>query len=251
MEQTTKNLDNRNIKKIKKNIINISINTNSAHIGSNLSCLEILYSIFKINKKKDNVILSKGHAAIAYYAVLEHFKILEKKYINNFLKKNSVLWSHISSNKKLGFQYSFGSLGYGLGISAGLAYKTKKKVYCILSDGELNEGSVWESLLFISHHKLNNLIILLDNNKLQSFGFTKDVLNIKINQLHKLLNFKILQCNGHSIREIIKCIKHKNKKPKIIICHTVKGKGIKRIENKLASHYHAPILNDLNYYNEK
>jgi transketolase len=239
-------MDNNNLTILRKDIINISIETNSAHIGSNLSCLEILYSIFKVNKKIDNVIFSKGHAAISYYVTLVHFKLLKKEFIKNFLKKNSTLWSHVSSNNKLGFKYSFGSLGYGLGISAGLAYENKKKrIYCVLSDGELNEGSVWESLLFISHHKLNNLIIFIDNNKLQSFGYTKEILNINFRNINKVLNFTILECNGHSTKQIIKNIKYKSQKPKIIICHTIKGKGIKRIENKVASHYHAPNLNDL------
>lgn len=230
---------------IRKNIIQLSYNTKSAHLGSSLSCVEILVSILtEFKTKTDELIFSKGHAALSYYSALIEFNYLGKSLLKNFLTKGSKFWSHITKQEnKIFFKYSFGSLGYGLGITAGIAYlkKIKKKngrVFCVISDGELNEGSIWEAILFISHHKLNNIIILIDKNSWQSFGRTKDIINLKnLKKKLECFDFDVYEIDGHSIHNLLEVIKKKTRLPKIIICNTVKGKGIKRIENKLSSHY--------------
>lgn len=237
---------------IRRKIIKLSYDTKSAHLGSSLSCVEMLISVLlEFKKKEDELIFSKGHAALAYYCALNEFNYLDDSPILNFLKKGTNLWSHITKQNHSFFKYSFGALGYGLGISAGIGYfmkikKKKGKVFCILSDGELNEGSIWESLLFISHHKLNNIVILIDKNLWQSFGRTKDIINLG-NLKSKFKNFKFdtFEVNGHSINSIRKIIKRKKNLPKIIICKTIKGKGIKRIEDKLSSHYYPAQKEDL------
>ena len=236
------------IKKLRKKIIEISYIKKSAHLGSSLSCLEILFACFlEYKRKRCEIILSKGHAALGYYVVFEEFS--KKIKASNFISDKSNLWGHItkSSKKNSLLKFGFGSLGYGLGISAGLAYSNKnKKVLTIVSDGELNEGSFWESLFFVHHHKLKNLVLLIDYNKVQSFGFCKDIIDFKkIKNLFKNYNFFVTQINGHSINEISKQIKLQTKLPKIIICNTVKGKGIKRIENTIASHYKPALLSDI------
>lgn len=236
------------IKKLRRKIIEISYKRKSAHLGSSLSCLEILFACFLENKKnKCDIILSKGHAALAYYVVLEEFS--KKFNASNFILDKSNLWGHItkSSNKNNFLKFGFGSLGYGLGISAGLAYSNrKKKVLTIVSDGELNEGSFWESLFFVHHHKLKNLTLLIDYNQIQSFGFCKDIIDFKnIKNLFKNYNFFVSQINGHNLNMISKKIKLKTKLPKIIICNTVKGKGIGRIENTIVSHYKPALLSDI------
>ena len=238
---------NEIITKLRKRIIEISYKRKSAHLGSSLSCLEILFVCFLQNKKNNcEIILSKGHAALAYYVVLEEFS--KKFNASNFILDKSNLWGHItkSSNKNNFLKFGFGSLGYGLGISAGLAYSNrKKKVLTIVSDGELNEGSFWESLFFVHHHKLKNLILLIDYNKIQSFGFCKDIIDFKeIKNLFKNYNFFVTQINGHDVNSILKKINLKTNYPKIIICNTVKGKGISRIENTIASHYKPALLSD-------
>lgn len=236
------------IKKLRKKIIEISYIKKSAHLGSSLSCLEILFACFlEYKRERCEIILSKGHAALGYYVVFEEF--LKKIKASNFISDKSNLWGHItkSSNKNSLLKFGFGSLGYGLGISAGLAYSNKnKKVLTIVSDGELNEGSFWESLFFVHHHKLQNLVLLIDYNKIQSFGFCKDIIDFKkIKNLFKNFNFSVTQINGHSINEISKQIKLQTKLPKIIICNTVKGKGIGRIENTIDSHYKPALLSDI------
>jgi transketolase len=180
---------------------------------------------------------------MAYYSVLFEFKKISRNYINNYLQTKSKLWGHVTRMKHKNFKFSFGSLGYGPGIAAGLAlgYKLKSNnntIFCIISDGELNEGSIWESLSFISHHKLKNIIILLDKNNIQSFGFTKKIIfypNLK--KVFSSLGFYTTEVDGHNVSKIYELIVKKKNKPKVIICNTIKGKGIPEIQNKLSSHY--------------
>jgi transketolase len=238
---------------IRKNIIQLSYKTNSPHLGSSLSSVEILVSIlneFKI--RDDELIFSKGHAALCFYSSLVEFHYLKKSSLKIFLNRGTKLWSHITKEKKNPFfKYSFGSLGYGPGISAGIAYlkKIKKKsgkIYCVISDGELNEGSIWEAILFISHYKLNNIVIFVDKNSWQSFGRTREILNLgNLKKKFQCFNFDTYEINGHSTSKIISSIKKKTKLPKIIICNTIKGKGVKRIEDKLSSHYYPAREEDL------
>ena len=231
---------------IRKKIIEEAYIQKSAHLGSNLSCVEILMACFEYNKKKNiEVVLSKGHAALSYYVILNHYKHL--KSYKGFTKKQN-LWGHISRNQNNQFlKFGFGSLGYGLGISAGLAISAKnKKVACIISDGELNEGSIWESLFFIKHHKLRNILIFIDKNNIQSFGKTKDVINLgNLNKIFTSLDFKVLQIDGHNVGKILKVFSNKTIKPTIVICETVKGKGLARYENEVFSHYKPPLKTDL------
>lgn len=238
------------IKKIRADIIKTSYMKRSAHLGSNLSMVEILSACFEFYKKqKCEIVVSKGHAALSFYKTLYYYKFL-KKY--DFLRKSSKFWGHINRDEKNKFlKFSFGSLGYGLGISAGLSYSNrKKKVICICSDGEINEGSFWESLMFISHHKLKNITLIIDNNKIQSFGYCKEIIDLKDQKkIFKTFNFEVYKCDGHNFQQIMSVLQKKNLLPKILICNTVKGKGISRIENTVSSHYHPPKIEDLK--NEK
>jgi transketolase len=240
------NYINKKIKEIKKNIVGLSYDSGSAHLGSSLSCIEILLAcfIYKSKKKNTEIIFSKGHAAMAYYALLFSFKVINKHQLKNYLKNNSKLWAHITRKKNNEyFKFSFGSLGYGLGICAGLGVASKilnkkKKLFCILSDGELNEGSIWEALLFISHHQLKNFFILIDSNKIQSFGRTKDIINISnLDKILSNLNFVVKTINGHDVSKIFSVLDKNFSKPVVLICNTVKGNGIKEIEDTISSHY--------------
>jgi len=253
----TRKLINKKIYEIRRNIIKLSFKSNSAHLGSSLSVVEIIFAClyFKIkNKITTEIIFSKGHAAMAYYASLYQFKLIRKKLLDDYLKENSTLWAHISKKNNQYFKFSFGSLGYGLGISAGisLGYKTKgkkSKIFCILSDGELNEGSIWESLMFISHHNLKNITILIDSNKIQRFGRTEEVINLKhIKKVFKNLNYHVHTVNGHNFEDIYKTMKKDSSRPKILICNTIKGRGLKSIENTISSHYKPATLEQLKIY---
>lgn len=242
------NYIDKKIKNIRKKIASLSYSARSAHLGSSLSCVEILTACMLIKKENKNsiseIILSKGHAAMAYYSVLNEFGEISDKSLKNYMKPNSNLWGHVTKSDNQFFKFSFGSLGYGLGISCGLtlgyeSIKKKHNIYCVISDGEINEGSTWEALMFISHHQLNNIKIIIDKNSIQSLERTENVINLKkLDKIFYNFDFDVSKINGHDIKSLIKLLKKKTKKPSIIICNTIKGKGIKEIEDKITSHYY-------------
>jgi transketolase len=244
---------NKIIKNIRTNILKLTYKAKSSHIGSCLSIVEILVVLYgNVLKKKDRFILSKGHAALALYCTLYENKFISFKTLNSFGSNKTSLMNHVS-HKVNGVEFSTGSLGHGLPVAVGkaLKFKTNKennKVIVLLSDGELNEGTTWESLLFASHHKLENLTIIIDYNKIQSMDFVKKVINIEPLK-SKLISFgcNVHQIDGHNLSSIKKVLIKKNKnKPKIIIAHTIKGKGISFMENNNLWHYKNPNQNELN-----
>ena len=185
----------KSIKNIRTNILKKTFQAQSSHIGSCFSIVELLAVLyFNRLRKKDTFILSKGHAALALYCTLFEKKLLPKKELDSYGKNNSTLMSHVSHKVK-NIKFSTGSLGHGLPYAVGKALgekidRTNNKVYVLVSDGELNEGTTWESLLFASFHNLNNLFIIIDYNKIQSLDFVKNVL--KLEPLKKKLNLLIV-----------------------------------------------------------
>lgn len=255
---------------IRLNILELSNKAKSAHAGSALSCVEILGSIFwmKYHEKYpiSKFVLSKGHAAMALYATASEFELIDKSLLNRYLGDDTAFWGHPSVSEKFSFiHWSTGSLGHGLPACVGFAYAEKflkknkepeQTVIAVLSDGELNEGSNWEAILFASHHKLNNLVIIVDYNKIQSFGRCSEVADLDpLNLKFESFCFNVHRVDGHNPNEIIEAIKNsqkQNKFPTCIIADTTKGKGVASIENTLESHY-KPISNEQIeiYKNEK
>ena len=239
-------------KNIRKNILKLSFKAKSSHIGSSLSIVEILVALyFKILTSKDKFILSKGHAGLALYCTLYEKKIISLKSLNSYGDNGTILMNHVSSKVK-GVNFSTGSLGHGLPVSVGKALKLKSdnnkgEIYTIISDGELNEGTTWESLMFASHHKLDNLKIIIDYNKIQSMDFVHKVIKIEpLKSKLKSFGCEVIEIDGHSAKKIIKVLNTKKKnKPKIIIAHTIKGKGVSFMENNNLWHYKNPNLSDL------
>jgi len=239
-------------KEIRKKILNISNSSKTSHVGSSLSCVDIILILYKFFISKKNIfILSKGHACLAYYCILEKFGFISSKVLKSYGKNNSILMSHVS-HKVPGIEFSTGSLGHGLPYATGRALaekinKTNNNIYVLISDGELNEGTTWESLLFASFHKLNNLFIIVDNNKLQSLDLTKNVLKLEpLNKKIKSFNCNVININGHSLDQIYKSLLKKNKsKPNVIIANTIKGKGVSYMENKIEWHYKYPDKKNL------
>tara|TARA_B100000767_G_scaffold79429_1_gene76139 strand:+ start:430 stop:1200 length:771 start_codon:yes stop_codon:yes gene_type:complete len=237
----------KSIRNIRVNILKKTYEANSSHIGSCYSIVEILYALYFLKfKKKDTFILSKGHAALALYCTLFEKKILSKALLDSYGKNNTTLMAH-ASHKVKGVEFSTGSLGHGLPYAVGKALgekidKSKNKIYVLISDGELNEGTTWESLLFASFHKLDNLFIIIDYNKIQSLDFVKKVLKIEpLRQKLVSFNCNVSQIDGHNIKQIVKSLKpQNNNKPNIIIANTIKGKGVKYMENTVLWHYKSP-----------
>jgi len=224
------------------------------HVGSAMSLVEILRVLYTkyIKKDKSKFILSKGHGCLALYAILYENKFIKKSDLLSVGKFDSILGGHPEHDKIKGVEISTGALGHGLPIGVGMAIGSKikkdnKKYYVVCGDGEINEGSIWESLLSASKHNLNNLVLLIDYNKLQSYGRINDVLELEpLNKKFKSFNFNVLEVNGHDTLQIDKAIKLANKnvtKPTVIICHTIKGKGIKVAENNPSWHHKSLLTN--------
>jgi transketolase len=234
---------------IRRRLLEITYKKKASHIASNLSIVDILVVIYKdfVNKKNNNqFILSKGHACLSLYCVLNYFKYFSNLLLSKFGDNNSVMMCHVS-HKIPGVSISTGSLGHGLPIAAGKAYVNKKNLFFVLlSDGELNEGSNWESFLFISHHNLNNLKIIVDYNKIQSLDFVEKVLKIEpIKKKFLSFGFKVSIINGHNHKQIYKVLNKKYNRPHIIIANTIKGKGVSFMENSILWHYKPPSKEDL------
>lgn len=241
----------RNSKNIRKTILEMSYYGKSAHVGSSLSCVEILNAIFALRESHPSfgsgkIILSKGHAAMALYAVAAEFGEIEGDFRKNYLKDASSLWGHPSMNPELAFiHWSTGSLGHGLPVMVGFAYETQElrnvasKHVVVLSDGELNEGTNWEALLFAGHHKLKNLLAVVDYNKIQSFGFCNEVIGLEpLKSKFEAFGWECDEVNGHNLEEISQSLTCQlGDKPKIVIAHTIKGKGVAEYEGRLDSHY--------------
>ena len=236
------------------------------HIGSSMSLVEILRVLYddilrhnpkkKNSENRDRFILSKGHGCLALYAILSDKGYFSKNKLKSFCKSSSILGGHPDKNIP-GVETTTGSLGHGLSIGIGIALslkikRNKSKVYVVVGDGEMNEGSIWEGLMSASKHKLDNLVVIVDHNNLQTYGSPKDVAGLSnIKQKMESFGFKVKEVNGHSIKEIKKALKYNNnKKPLGVICKTVKGKGIDFAEDKLDWH-HKANLDDLTIKNLK
>tara|TARA_B100001063_G_C16755040_1_gene552607 strand:- start:114 stop:950 length:837 start_codon:yes stop_codon:yes gene_type:complete len=249
-------LDERS-KFLRSLIVQSLIGGGRGHMGSAMSLVEILRVIYdKIanisprlvnNPERDRIILSKGHGCLALYAILADKKFIKISDLKNVAKFNSNLGGHPESDKINGVEASTGSLGHGMPIAVGqaLSAKLKKKkynIFVIVGDGEINEGSVWESALIAAKHKLNNLKVILDYNKIQSYGKTNEVLDLEpLLEKWKSFGFDVSEVNGHDTKSLLNNFKrfkkNKSKKPSITICHTIKGKGFYFAENNPFWHH--------------
>ena len=227
---------------LRQKTFNKFIEIGEAHLGGSFSMIEIIVSLYEIIlNKRDKFILSKSHASIPFCLLLR-----DKGY-------NPKITTHLEIDVKNGINCTTGSLGHGLPIATGMALakkinKQKSFIYVLISDGECQEGTTWESLLIASKHKLDNLVILVDYNKIQALDFLNDALPLN-NLKNKFIAFNCdcIEINdGHSFASILNAfskIKKNNKKPKVLIFNTTKGKGIKKFENEPM--WHAKKIRDL------
>jgi transketolase len=230
-------------KLIRQRILEISKNVSALHVGGSFSSVEIIESIyFNFLKKKDKFILSKGHAGILQYVVLEIKKKLKKIHLDNYSKDDGMLGVHPDYGVP-GIMASTGSLGHGLGITCGMALKNKKNRYFVLlSDGELHEGSTWESILLIPSLKIKNITMIIDNNNLQSSTWTNITHPTLYPLKEKLISFgwDTFECNGHSNNELYNAFNIKTIRPKAIIAKTIKGYPVSFMKNNPLWHYRSP-----------
>ena len=213
------------------------------HMGSAMSLIEILRVLYDDilayypknprNEDRDRLILSKGHGCLALYAILADKGFFSKKILKTSSKFNSILGGHPEFDKVPGVEASTGALGHGAPIGLGMALgaRINKKIFktfVIVGDGEINEGSFWEASMIASKHKLENFHIIIDYNKIQSYGKTKDVLDLEpLKQKLQSFGYEVDEINGHDISKLKTYFKKskKIKKPSALICHTIKGKG--------------------------
>jgi len=246
-------------KEIRKSIIEQVYLANSGHPGGALSCTDILTVLYfnEMNidpenpkmENRDKLVLSKGHASAALYAVLAQKGFLNKEELKEFRKLGSRLQGHPDLNKLPGVDMTTGSLGQGLSAACGMALASKlkkqdNKVYCIVGDGELQEGQIWEAAMTASHYKLDNLCLIVDNNNLQIDGKVSEVMNpYPIVEKLKSFGFATFEVDGNNIDNLLKvfeCTKKIKEQPLAIVANTIKGKGISFMEDKSEWHGKAP-----------
>ncbi len=241
-------------RQVRKDIIFEIYNAQSGHPGGALSCADILVAIyFKLINEGDKVVLSKGHASAALYAVLAEKGFFEREELKTFRKYGSRLQGHPSLHKAPGIDAPSGSLGQGLSIANGIALSFKLDgkencVYCILGDGEIEEGQVWEAAMSAGHYKLNNVIAFLDYNKLQIDGSNDEVMKVApVKEKFEAFGWYVQEIDGHNFEEIISAVENgkKQDKPVMIVANTIKGKGVSFMENNVSWHGKAP--NDEEY----
>ena len=264
-----KSIDENEIKnrcmQIRRNIIESIYRANSGHPGSSLSCVEILDTLYfnemNINPQnpykedRDRFILSKGHAAPALYAVLAEKGYFSKEEMLKLRSINSKLQGHPDMNKIEGVDMSTGSLGQGLSVANGMAIALKldqkdSRVYCLLGDGELQEGQIWEAAMTSSQYKLDNLCVIVDNNNLQIDGKIEEIMNpYPIDEKFKSFGFKTINIDGHNIKQIMEAFeiaRNTKDKPTVIIAKTIKGKGVSFMENEAKWHGNPPNEEEYN-----
>jgi transketolase len=228
------------MKELIKKVLDVAYNAKEGHIPSSLSILDILYVLYdKILTKDDYFILSKGHASVGLYVILNHFNLLEED-LNNFCKFDSKLGGHPSDRTKNIFA-STGSLGHGLPIGVGIAMgnkiqKNDKKTYVIIGDGESNEGTIWESALLSSNHKLNNLYCIMDYNHSNDRALLLDDIKSKFISF----GWDCIEVDGHNHGQLLNALSTTSDKPIFVLANTIKGNGIKSIENKHEWHHKTP-----------
>ena len=231
----------------------------SSHIAPCLSMADIVACVY-CNMKKDHlnrigqreiILFFLRAMGAAIYATLVEIGYFDKEKLDSTLSKRINYGGHGSHVDNPGVEFSTGSLGHGLPVCCGIAKSFKlsfrlNKVICVISDGELGEGSNWEAILFAAHHKLDNLTVLVDRNRLQSIKDTEDTLALEpLDEKLRAFGWNVKSVDGHNHSEILDAMNSPTIKPSIIICHTTKGKGVSFMENEVVWHYKSPNKQEL------
>ena len=242
--------------KIRNHALDMTSNGGSSHIASVFSIADILACLYGYllnvspqnfsHINRDRFILSKGHAGAGVYAALAECGFFNIELLKTHYQNGSNLSGHVSHKNIPGVEFSTGSLGHGLSVGVGMAISAKidernSKVVVLLSDGECDEGSNWEAIMFAAHHRLNNLICFIDYNKIQSLDLVSNTLNLEpFFDKWVAFGWNVIEADGHSVESLIDCYNiasQSTSKPSCIIAHTTKGKGVSFFENQVLWHY--------------
>ncbi|MEO8680302.1 MAG: transketolase [Vicinamibacterales bacterium] len=243
--------------RIRLKVLSMIQRAGSSHIGSNFSMAELLAVLYgrvlRVDPARpdwddrDRFILSKGHACAALYAVLAERRFFPEAWLDTFYLNGSPLAGHVTRAGVPGIEVSTGSLGHGLAIGVGMALAGQRdnrahRVFVLMSDGECDEGSTWEAVLFAAHHRLSRLVAIVDYNKIQSLGSTEDVLNLEpFADKWRSFGWRVSEVDGHDIDAITSTLGDQDgRQPHCVIAHTVKGKGVSFMEGQLLWHYRSP-----------
>jgi transketolase len=235
---------------VKRRFLAMYKKANAGHIGSSLSCAEILVFLrFAWMRDGDTFILSKGHAAAALYSLLAEVNVLTPSQIDSYYEEGTRLPALPPFNAIKEIPFATGSLGHGLSLCAGMTLgamlnRHERRFFCVTSDGELDEGSVWEAALFIAHHKLTNLVWLIDRNRIQGIGRTEEVIALEpLDAKLRAFGFHVVSADGHDFvsllaaRDECQRVLGENGAPIAIIANTIKGNGISYMRDTVDSHY--------------
>lgn len=243
--------------KIRKDVVEMAHLSRGSHVGSALSIADIVAVLYNDimkydvkdykNKNRDRLILSKGHAGSVIYAALAEKGFFPVEELKTHYADGSKLSGHVSHKGVPGVEFSTGSLGHGLGVSAGIALaliheKGNSRVFTILGDGECNEGSVWEAALFARQQKLFNLTVIIDHNNLQGLGNCNNIIKLdSLSEKWQSFDWNVIEINGHDCEELKNALSYVDDcKPTCIVARTIKGKGISFMENDNIWHYKDP-----------
>lgn len=242
-------LDERS-KYLRRQIIRALVGGGRGHVGPSFSLVEIMRVLYDdVIRPEDIVILSKGHGCLAQYVVLVEKGLIDAKELDSFCREGAMLGGHPEHHIP-GVAVSTGSLGHGLSLGIGFALADRsRRVYVVVGDGEINEGSIWEAALCAGKHKLSNLTVIVDYNHRQSYGTTEEVQPLEpLRQKWRAFGFEVKSVDGHSVRRLYTGLyvdiledwsarENGTARPHVVICHTVKGKGVAEIENHPLWHH--------------
>jgi len=250
------------IKWVKKTTFDMIINAGKGHMGGSFSIVDVLASLYYGNilnfdaknpkkKDRDRLILSKGHANNTLYVILADLGFFPMEELNRYNTNGALLGGHCDPIVP-GIEVLTGSLGHGLGIACGIAMAAKLnnekfRTYCIIGDGESQEGSIWEAIMFAAQHKLNNLTVIVDYNKIGSENFIEDTSGLdNLCNKWKAFNWNVREIDGHNVEQIINILKPEaTNLPTVVICNTIKGNGLYSLENTPASHHTLPTKENI------
>lgn len=245
--------------RIRRDVVKMTYHAKSGHVGTSLSMADLLAVLYRgalrIRPRepdwpdRDRFILSKGHGCAGLYAVLAECGFFPLEWLDTFYQNGSWLAGHVTHTHVPGVDVSTGSLGHGLSIACGMALAAKRdrkpyRVFALLSDGECDEGSTWEPVLFAPHHGLDNLVAIVDYNKIQSLGHVKEVIDLEpLADKWRSFGWTVREIDGHDIPKVVNALFHipfEAGRPSCVIANTVKGKGVTFMEDKLLWHYRSP-----------
>jgi transketolase len=249
----------RRARRVRRDILELSYSSKSGHIGSSMSCVDALVALYfdflKLDPKdpkapdRDRFLMSKGHACVPLYSCLEQVGYLPTEVLRAYGREGGELGHHPKRAPEFGIEFGTGSLGHGLSLGVGMAFAARNakrswRTVVMMSDGEQGEGSVWEAAMFAAHHGLDNLLAVIDFNKMQALGDTADVLGLEpLDERWRSFGWGVRRIDGHDVRSIVQTLKNfpfERGKPSVIVCDTVKGKGVSFMEGQLLWHYRCP-----------